>query len=76
MYWNKPGWTPGGGVATLRASPNAPGKLLLSRTINVPGGLSLNIFIAGIKILKGRIFFATEKGEKIRILINLFISII
>ena len=32
-------WTLGGGVATLRAKPNAPGKELLSRTTNVPGGL-------------------------------------
>lgn len=29
--------TCGGGVATFNANPNAPGKELESRTINVPG---------------------------------------
>jgi len=38
--------TPAGGCATFNANPNAPGKLLLSRTTKVPGGLFFNIFMA------------------------------
>jgi len=36
----------GGGLSTLSARPYAPGKLLLSRMRNVPGGLSFNRLIA------------------------------
>ena len=33
-------------LPTFSASPKAPGKELLSRTTNVPGGLSFNILMA------------------------------
>lgn len=36
----------GGGVATFRARPNAPGNELESLTTKVPGGLSFSIDIA------------------------------
>jgi hypothetical protein len=38
--------TPAGGCETFNANPNAPGKLLLSRTTKVPGVLFFNIFMA------------------------------
>jgi hypothetical protein len=46
LFLSSLGVTPGGGCATFNARPNAPGKLLLSRTTNVPGGLFFNIPIA------------------------------
>ena len=49
-------WTLGGTWATLRARPKAPGKELLSRTTNVPGGLSFNMLMAANPIGERRSF--------------------
>uniref|UniRef100_A0A6B0UVV8 Uncharacterized protein n=1 Tax=Ixodes ricinus TaxID=34613 RepID=A0A6B0UVV8_IXORI len=46
-------WTLGGGLATLRASPKAPGKELLSRTMKVPGGLLFSTLIASSLLMLG-----------------------
>jgi len=44
-------FTLGGGVATLTAKPNAPGKEFESRTMKVPGGLLFKMLIAERKYL-------------------------
>ena len=45
MSWLCLTCTLGGSCATLTARPKAPGKLLLSRTMKVPGIESFNWFI-------------------------------